>query len=117
MPGALYSLLGATIDGPPPLGRVHVPLGEGLTVLFGMNGAGKTRLIRALRGALLGVDPGPDRDAVLHFRIHDPEMPMTGPFLGAVLTAARGLLDADEDRETPEWFITEERGGTVALPG
>lgn len=107
-------LLGATIDGPPPLGRVHVPLDEGLTVLFGLNGAGKTRLLEAVRRALLGIDPGAGTDAVLHLRVADPEMPINGPFLGAVVRAARSLLDTDEDIETPEWFKPEEQGGTAA---
>lgn len=43
--------LGFTLIGVPPLqGPAHVPLGRGLTAIYGKNGAGKTRLLRALAG-------------------------------------------------------------------
>ncbi len=46
---------GLLIDAPAPLGRLWVPLHSGLTVLYGRNGAGKTRLLEALTRALQGV--------------------------------------------------------------
>ena len=47
-------LLGVTVCGPPPLGRVHIPLTDPLLALYGRNGAGKTRLLNAVIAALRG---------------------------------------------------------------
>jgi energy-coupling factor transporter ATP-binding protein EcfA2 len=49
-----------TAVGPPPLGVVHVPLGdhEYLRVLYGANGAGKSTVLAALHDALSGVARG-----------------------------------------------------------
>jgi recombinational DNA repair ATPase RecF len=37
-------LHGVTLVGIPPIGRVHIELDRGVTVLYGLNGAGKTRI-------------------------------------------------------------------------
>ncbi len=47
-------LLGVTVCGPRPIGRVHVPLHEPLLALYGRNGAGKTRVLTAVIAALRG---------------------------------------------------------------
>ncbi|MGQ0466891.1 MAG: AAA family ATPase [Sporichthyaceae bacterium] len=47
-------LLGVTVCGPPPIGRVHIPLQDPLLALYGRNGAGKTRLLKAVIAALRG---------------------------------------------------------------
>jgi len=49
-----YRVLGVTIDGPDPLGRIHHDLRPGLSVLYGLNGVGKTRYLAALRATMLG---------------------------------------------------------------
>ncbi len=40
--------------GPPPIGRVHIPLTDPLLALYGRNGVGKTRLLKAVIAALRG---------------------------------------------------------------
>lgn len=50
----LPPVLGLSIEGPPPLGLIDFPLLKGLTVLYGRNGAGKTKVLDALRKALGG---------------------------------------------------------------
>gem|GEM_PF-2924305 len=47
-------LLGVTVCGPAPIGRVHIPLTDPLVALYGRNGAGKTRLLTAMIAALRG---------------------------------------------------------------
>jgi hypothetical protein len=54
-------LLGFSFDGrgpfgrvPGPLGLIHLPWEQGTTVLFGRNGAGKTRILDRLRNVLAG---------------------------------------------------------------
>ncbi|HEY2834186.1 MAG TPA: AAA family ATPase [Sporichthyaceae bacterium] len=47
-------LLGVTVCGPAPVGRVHLPLHEPLLALYGRNGVGKTRLLTAVIAALRG---------------------------------------------------------------
>ncbi|HEX3827197.1 MAG TPA: AAA family ATPase [Sporichthyaceae bacterium] len=47
-------LLGVTVCGPAPIGRVHIPLHEPLLALYGRNGVGKTRLLTAVIAALRG---------------------------------------------------------------
>ena len=46
---------GVLIDADAPLGVVWVPLQSGLTVLYGRNGAGKSKLLQAITGAFRGV--------------------------------------------------------------
>lgn len=47
-------LLGVSIDGPDPLGASDIRLDNGLTILYGVNGIGKSRVLRALNLALSG---------------------------------------------------------------
>jgi energy-coupling factor transporter ATP-binding protein EcfA2 len=47
-------LLGVTVCGPAPIGRVHIPLHEPLLALYGRNGVGKTRLLTAMIATLRG---------------------------------------------------------------
>lgn len=47
-----FKLLGVTVVGPRPLGIQHVQLREGLNVLYGKNGTGKTRLLAAVSDML-----------------------------------------------------------------
>lgn len=46
---------GVLVEGPAPLGTLWVPLSPGLTVLYGRNGVGKSRLLDAVVSALRGV--------------------------------------------------------------
>jgi len=69
-------LLGLTVEGPPPVGEVHLDLGEGVSVLYGLNGAGKSSLLKAIKVALSGrLIDGVDR-AAMHLRVKDPNSPL-----------------------------------------
>ena len=48
-------LLGVTLEGPAPVGRVHLKLSGGLSVLYGLNGSGKTTILEGVRSALSGM--------------------------------------------------------------
>ena len=61
-------IIGASVFGPPPLGWVHIPLGVGVSVLYGKNGVGKTRLLRALRNTMAGIG-GDGSLGLLHVRV------------------------------------------------
>ena len=61
-------IIGASVFGPPPLGWVHIPLGVGVLVLYGKNGVGKTRLLRALRNTMAGIG-GDGSLGWLHVRV------------------------------------------------
>lgn len=49
------AIVGFEITGDPLLGGEFIPFRRGLTVLYGLNGAGKSRLLRGISGTLLGV--------------------------------------------------------------
>jgi ABC-type transport system involved in cytochrome c biogenesis ATPase subunit len=65
-------LIGVVIDGPAPLGRLTFRFHEGLTVLYGRNGAGKSRLLTAITSCLEGATQ-PGGKSWLVFRCSDPE--------------------------------------------
>jgi hypothetical protein len=48
-------LLGFRLTGPPPLVDVWIPVERGVHAFYGLNGAGKTRTLRAIRDLLAGV--------------------------------------------------------------
>lgn len=47
-----FDVIGVSIAGELPLGSIHLELDPGITVLYGRNGSGKSRLLRALGEAL-----------------------------------------------------------------
>ena len=51
-------LVGVLIDGPPPLSRNWIELTPEILVLYGLNGAGKTSLLRGLASAFTGARGG-----------------------------------------------------------
>ncbi len=109
-----HELLGLTLAGSLPLGRVHLRLARGLTVLFGVNGAGKTRTLAEASATLAGHAPDSEEaDRVVHLRITDPEMPLTGAFGDALVTAAANV-HRSEDEPAPDWFKPTSEGGAVA---
>ncbi len=74
----IFDIDAAILCGPTPLGQVEIPLRPGLTSLYGLNGAGKSRTLQALEALFLNdsrdgffklaVEPSPaltDRISVL----------------------------------------------------
>lgn len=55
-----YDVLGVSIGGSAPVGRIHLELESGVTALYGRNGAGKTRVLHAIAEALAGHPPTGD---------------------------------------------------------
>lgn len=85
-----YELMGVSVSGGPLQETVHLELNEGLSALYGVNGAGKTWLLRLVSSALTGVAlevPNAQRQptADLHVRFYDAEDPTPSPFLQGVV--------------------------------
>ncbi|GAA0610801.1 hypothetical protein GCM10009547_11050 [Sporichthya brevicatena] len=74
---ASVRLLGVTVCGPAPIGRVHVPLFEPLLALYGRNGAGKTRILTAMIAALRGEQQA-DSWGLVHVHVPDAEAEFVG---------------------------------------
>lgn len=53
--GAGYAVIGVTVGGPAPLGRIQLELNPGVTVLYGRNGSGKSRTLAAIAEAVDGL--------------------------------------------------------------
>ncbi|MGQ0631893.1 MAG: ATP-dependent nuclease [Sporichthyaceae bacterium] len=89
-------LLGVTVCGPAPIGRVHLPMHEPLLALYGRNGAGKTRLLRAAIAALCGVRLD-DSWGLVHVQLPDPDADLEGgtgdPWLDALAGGLREHLN------------------------
>ncbi|HVE26546.1 MAG TPA: hypothetical protein VNC22_14130 [Sporichthya sp.] len=75
---ASVRLLGVTVCGPAPIGRVHVPLYEPLLALYGRNGAGKTRVLTAMIAALRG-EQQPDSWGLVHVHVGDADADLETP--------------------------------------
>lgn len=88
--GPAYELYGVSVFGTGPIADgVHVPLTRNITALYGLNGAGKSRLLNGIACALTGVMPPRDRHgerpmAHLHVRLTGGD----GSLLEAALTEA-----------------------------
>jgi ABC-type transport system involved in cytochrome c biogenesis ATPase subunit len=123
--GGGLSFTGITLIGPPPLGRVHVPLSAGVQSVYGLNGAGKTRLLRAVQAALSGtrLDAG---YAMVHATVADDGEAESLQWLRAV--QVEHLMDAREtaaeiladwlaySEGQPERARWEAKFGTPELP-
>lgn len=94
-------LIGITIQGPPPVGRVHLRLDSGLSVLYGLNGAGKTSILEAIRSALTGIRG--KGLAALHVRYSNPTKSID---LNEVDTSSEGMLAWDLE----QWLTTVSSG-------
>lgn len=53
-----FELIGISLFGPSPLEAVHLEFTDGLSVLYGLNGSGKTTILREAEAVLRGVGPG-----------------------------------------------------------
>jgi ABC-type transport system involved in cytochrome c biogenesis ATPase subunit len=92
-------VVGVTLFGPEPIGRAHVPITPGVLAMYGRNGAGKTRLLRACGDALRGV-ARPGQVGFVHIEAHE-EPPGTSTW--------RDYLD----KQAQTHFL-EARGSTMA---
>jgi hypothetical protein len=75
IPTGPWSIVGVELNGAAPLDRVRIPLvGHRISVLYGLNGAGKTTVLTALRAALRGDVHGAPllRSFRLHLELADP---------------------------------------------
>ncbi|MHA7142856.1 AAA family ATPase [Arthrobacter sp. Sr33] len=55
--GPGFDIIGASLFGPPPIDAVHLELEAGMTVLYGQNGAGKSKILQELSAVLHGIGP------------------------------------------------------------
>ena len=65
------SVLGVSLFGPAPLSSTHIRLEPGVSVFYGVNGAGKTAVLRGLESAFGGIRSD-GSTALLHLRMPDP---------------------------------------------
>jgi DNA repair ATPase RecN len=63
-------ILGFSVIDSGPVGAVHLPYHQGLSVLYGQNGAGKSYVLRGVTSALSGIRPAAGR-AFVHVRVDD----------------------------------------------
>jgi hypothetical protein len=76
LPSGAWALLGLELWGDPPLGHVRLPLiPDRISVLYGLNGAGKSTVLAAVRSALRGTcDEAPFlRRFRIHAELREPE--------------------------------------------
>lgn len=65
------AVLGVSLYGPAPLRSTHIRLEKGVSVFYGVNGAGKTAVLRGLESAFGGIRSD-GSTALLHLRLPDP---------------------------------------------
>lgn len=93
-----YDVLGVSIGGSAPIGRIHLELEPGVTALYGRNGAGKTRVLSAVAEALTGQAPTGDglidREVTVRVDPHrSGDSIGTRTWLGALFAALSGQLE------------------------
>lgn len=106
LPSGAWSLLGLELWGSGPLGHVRLPLvPDRISVLYGLNGAGKSTVLAAVRSALRGTcDESPFLE---RFRIHaelqdsDRDDPLT-TFVRRSLPRLVGGMRMRPGRDAPE---------------
>lgn len=109
--GRGYDVLGVTLHGPAPIGTLFVPFSSGVHALYGLNGAGKSRVLAAIRDTLQGRKVGLGGSVHLRFRDRpgEPRSALEGDIidaarrsLGDVLNAGEMLVDLEEERQAVE---------------
>lgn len=104
-----HPVVGFDLAGDPLLNGDRLPFQDGLTVIYGLNGAGKTRLLEGIRGALTGVAT----EAEVHFvaKLHPPSAEdlttdsswgQRAPGVGLLLAIAEQLAAPTDFRMGPQ---------------
>jgi hypothetical protein len=107
--GAGLAADGISIQAPSPLGDLWFPMTWGMTVLYGRNGAGKSRLLDAIGSALRGYRV--DQSLIA---LHLSLAPAEDAWGRALLDR---LVDAIKDREVVEATEPSEAGGAIEVAG
>lgn len=94
-----YVVLGLTAIRPRPLFRTFVPLDSGLSVLYGRNGAGKSRILEALEAAVTGQEGR--AWSWLHIRMRDVALGEDEGLTGALLKALPSVRLPGRPRANP----------------
>lgn len=68
-PSMEVTALGCYLEGPAPLGAIQLEFQQGMTVLYGHNGSGKTRMLQAVRDVLEGCRTSGEGRAALHVNV------------------------------------------------
>lgn len=103
--GGDYTVLGVSLSGPPPIGRLHLELKKGLSVLYGENGVGKTRILTAVQAALTGYS-SEGADAVVHIGFHWASVGPQTSFHHAIVAGMRQALTSSYDpQQEEEWEL------------
>lgn len=71
-----FEIVGMSLFGPEPITSVHIQADEGLSVLYGKNGSGKSTILREVESVLRGVPVRDNKGAILnpsclHIRLTD----------------------------------------------
>lgn len=90
--GGTTAVLGVSLYGPAPLRSTHIRLESGVSVFYGVNGAGKSAVLRGLESAFGGIRAD-GSTALLHLRMPDPwpHMYTRERLLEQATPTARGL--------------------------
>lgn len=106
-----FEITGLSLFGPEPLEAIHLDVDDRLTVLYGLNGSGKTSILREAEAVLQGIGPGQSsgaasRRSCLHIRItrldeRGRNLAMS-PFESSLLDSL-GASDLDFNRLSPDW--------------
>lgn len=103
-----HAVVGFEFTGDPLLEGGFIPFDDGLTVIYGLNGAGKTRLVEGMRAALTGVRSNVGLSLLV--RLHKPtERDLQLDSVRGLRTPGTGLLlaIADEFSQPQDYFLDE----------
>ena len=102
-------IIGVRVLGPAPVNDVYFEFSEGFRALYGLNGAGKSRLLKAVSDLLAGRRHG---DGYVIVRLNTPDADLaTSVSLGSeVLASARRRFDRSETKLIMRRIISEMLG-------
>ena len=98
--GGFYEVLGVGVRGPAPVGRAYLELNPGVVALYGLNGAGKSRLLAGIEAALAGRHTGGIDVGDVWVRVLDPMSELSGDELRHPLVVAIAEAATEQVRES-----------------